>query len=242
MSYRSEYSLGVAIAGEKMIAMFPKYKTPTAAVGVLYCHGAGSDATSAQTFGGAAEVLAKLADTHPVLSCDLGGLAPWANDASIAKVDQAYTYLTNQMGALPGKVVLVGTSMGGATQAVWAAKNQSKVSCMVGLIPVCDISDIVVNNRTGAAASINVNYVGGWTENVYGATHNPQTLALAGKFAGIPIRTYYGNTDLICVPATQLAFAAASGAIATQLNGDHTSTTLAQVSPAEVAAFVASNT
>lgn len=236
--FNSFYGVDSVTVDEKFLAIRPKYATDPQPLGILYCHSANGFAHEPLYFGGVLEIIGELAGRgHPILSCELGGLTPWGNATAQARVSEAYRYLTTRMGARPGKVGMIGLSMGGVTSLGWAGNNPEKVAGVVGLIPALDMTDIVAKGSGGLQGSIHAAYGGAYSEASYGAVHNPQTLAVAGKYAGMPIRTYYGDSDPACLPATQVAFAAASGAIATKLTGGHDSTTLGQVNRIQVADF-----
>lgn len=234
----SSFGMGAVSTGEQYLAMRPKLATAAPKVGILYCHASNGQAAEAQYFGGVHTIVAALVSAgHPVLACELGGATTWGNDTSLARVTTARSYLQASMGARPGKVALLGLSMGGLTALAWAGANSALTAGVVGLIPVVNIADIHTSNRGGATATINAAYGGAYSDATLGATHNPQRMAAAGKYAGIPIRTYYGDSDAICVPATQTAFASSSGAITTRLTGGHASSTIEQIDPAEIVTF-----
>lgn len=231
----STFGTGTVHAGEVALQIRPKFASNK--MGVLFCHSSNGLATEALTYDGLTPIITALAGAgHPILSCELGGASLWANETSLDRVTEAKAYLQGAMGAPAGKVALLGLSMGGATALTWAGRNPTLAACVVGLIPAVDITEIVVNGRNGY---VDAAYAGGWSEAVYGAAHNPLTLASSGAYANVPIRTYYGDADTICIPATQLAFGMASGATITPLVGGHASSTVAQVDPQEVVAFVA---
>ncbi|WP_162178488.1 alpha/beta fold hydrolase [Mycetocola saprophilus] len=137
---------------------------------------------------------------YSATSGENGGPQTWGNLASLRGVDAH-----NALGqALPnvktGKTALISGSMGGLISMNWAAANPDKVSCIVSVIPVCNVTDIVTNDREGYAQFANSAYTGGWSESAYGAGHNPFTLSQAGKLAGIPMLFFYGLTDKLCIP------------------------------------------
>lgn len=234
-------SLGTVSTGELATTILPKYpKAPGTMPGVIYLHG--NTGTAVEPLDPAfLALVAPIADIgHPVLSGDWGGPSAWANDTALARVTAGRTYLQASMGAKAGKVILVGTSMGGLTALAWAAANTTLVACVVAFLPVCDVSDVVTNNRASLAAVVNAAYSGGWSQATYGATHNPVTMAAAGKYAGLPMRLFYGTTDAIVLPSTITTLAASTGAstVATSIPGGHASATLAGIDPATVLTFV----
>ena len=111
----------------------------------------------------------------------------------------SYNTLQALPGTKPGKVALIGASMGGLSAMNWAAANPTKVACIVMTIPVINVTDIKGNDRLGYGAYINSAYGGSWTEGQYGANHNPQTMASAGKLNGIPMLIFYGLSDQLCM-------------------------------------------
>lgn len=213
--------IGVVDVGEGYVILKPKnYVDVGTKMGVIFLHGAGGYASDAFTFPGILPTLQALVlKGHTVLSIDASG-GNWSNNVAMDKINNAHAYLTTALGARTGKVGLMGVSMGGGNVLTWAAANPTKTACVMGIIPVVDIQDMYANR--GAGGSIDGAYAGGWSQTVYGPHHNPVTLAQAGKYAGIPIRTYYGLSDTTCVPSTQIAFRDASGAVATSFAGGHT--------------------
>jgi acetyl esterase/lipase len=240
MSYWSLYGRDTVTSGESFVMMRPNRVQPVAKKGIIFCHGSGSTSTMAIDYLGATRLLTLLAgEGHPILSGDWGGIDTWANDTALSRITAGKNYLQSNMGAPAGQIILIGVSMGGANSLAWAGNNPTLAAGVVGLIPVVDFLDIQVNQRMGLHNNLNSAYGGNYVNDVYGPTHSPQSMADWGKFDGIPIRTYYGDTDTACVPVTQVGFAAASGAIATSLSGGHDSSTLEQINTDEVLSFIA---
>lgn len=213
----SEYSVGVvpdADAGEHKVIMRPKFPPPSPVPGALWVHGASGTALFAIDPLGRQSLLSdKLISGSRCtgLSHNLGGPTTWGNATAITRMTQAYNRLQLLTNVKPGPVWLISSSMGAQTSLNWAAQNPTKVKGVISIIPVINPTDIVTNNRMGYAASVNSAYAGGWSEATYGAVYNPQTLATAGKFAGIPMLLWYGTTDALCTPAQMTAFAAKPG-------------------------------
>lgn len=218
MTAWSTYGLGRAIAAENDVILLPKIPR-AGATGVLYCHGAGGLASQALATEFAA-VLGDLANAgHPVLACDLGGLATWGNDTVLARITTAKAYLHATLGAPSGKIMLVGASMGGLSCLVWAKNNPTLTAGVIGIVPVSDVTDIHTNNRSGLAAAIDSAYAGGWSEATYGAARNPVTFA--ASLSAVPLLLFSGTTDDIVLPATVAALAAGSGATNIPVTGGH---------------------
>lgn len=218
MTAWSSYGLSRAISGENDVIIRPKYPR-SGATGVLYCHGAGGMADQALATEFAA-VLNDIASAgHPVLACDLGGIATWGNDTVLARINSAKTYLQSTLSAPSGPVLMVGASMGGLSCLVWAKNNPTDCAGVIGLVPVSDVTDIHTNNRQGLASSIDSAYAGGWSEAVYGAARNPVTFA--SSLSSVPMLLFSGTTDTVVLPSTVTALAAGSGATHISVEGGH---------------------
>jgi predicted esterase len=175
---------------------------------------------------------------HVVVTADLGGNSTWGNDTVIARITAAKTYLLS-LGVSPTKIALVGQSMGAQNAFVWAAANPSLVSCIVAMIPVIDVNDMQVNNRGGLGSDISSAYLGGWSEVVYGAAHNPATIAAAGGLDSIPIQMWYGTSDSLCLPALAETFAGQADLCeAHPISGGHAESTIGNVDIDEMLAFI----
>lgn len=244
MSFWTRSGVGAVSVGEAYTTMLPKYpKAVGTTSGVLYCHGNGG--TGPEVLVPAfSNLLSPVATVgYPVLSGDWGGVSAWANDTAISRVSTGRTYSQASLGAKSGKIVVTGASMGGLTALAWAAANPTLVSCAVLFLPVINVSDVVAYNRGGLAATVNAAYSGGWSEATYGATHNPITMAAAGKYSGLPILLFYGTTDAICLPAQAQSFATTVGANVTlvSVTGGHEMTTYAAMNSSTVLSFIESN-
>lgn len=238
MSGWTSYSVGTVNASEACLIYRPKFPPTAAKRGIVYCHGNAGTAAEPLTAGGRDLIRGLVNAGHIVAATDLGGLSTWGNDTVISRITDLKNYLLGTLGTKPGGVVLAGQSMGGLAALDWAAANPTLVSCVVGLLPVVNLTDVHDNNRGGYQASIDAAYAGGYTEATYGATHNPTTMANAAKYAGMPLRIFYGDTDTIVLPSTVTAFATATGATATSLSGGHADATVAQLDVPTTVSFV----
>lgn len=214
MSLVAEGYSGILSAGEAHVELYPKIKPTVLKYGVVNLHGASGDAWT---------VLGWLNDSKPGtpnyvarngqtgIAADAGGPQTWGNQAAIDGAQRSYARLQIMRGAKTGKAFLIGASMGGLTALNWAAANPTKVAGIVLIIPVINLNDVKVNNRGGYASLVNAAHGGNYDQATQGATKNPQTMATAGKYAGIPILLYYGLTDTVCVPGEATTFAATVG-------------------------------
>lgn len=203
MSLVTVYDGGTASAmGEQNLALLPKaYPRDGSVRGVIYCHGALSTETQVlgTTFPNTAAIVAAIANIYPTLACRFSGDA-WANDAAIAKVALAKTYLQGTVGAKSGKVFLLGGSMGGQLAMAYARANPTLVQALELLLPVCDPQDIVTNNRGSLASSVNAAYSGGYSDATYAATHSPKTFG--ASLAGIATQAWLATDDAVVIPQT----------------------------------------
>lgn len=179
--------------------------------GVLFAHGSGDKSTFCLDRGyGLPALTHRIVDAgHAGFSGDNAGPTTWGNQASIDAFNVGVAKL-EAAGAAPGKVAIVAASMGAAVAFNWAARNPSKVACLVAIIPVVNLTDIVSNNRMGWAPMVSAAY-GSWSEAARGPAFNPATQAANGLLAGIPMLLFYGTADAGCVPAQTMAFASNVG-------------------------------
>lgn len=198
--------------GTLAISLQPKY-TSVPKPAVLYCHAAGSIGIEIiNPYAGQGVYMQRIASNgHNCFSGTHAGSQSWGNAAALTAMTASYNTLQAMPGTKPGKIALVGASMGGLCALNWAAANPTKVSCIVATIPVINVTDIKVNDRQGYGYLINAAYGGSWTEGQYGATSNPRTMATLGKFGSIPMLFFYGTQDTLCMPAEVQGFAAAVG-------------------------------
>lgn len=206
----SKYLYGVVVPGEYHAEIAPKFPPPTPLPGILHVHGAGGTGLTALNWYGDGDPHATNTFTDAgftSLSPDLGGPQTWGNSNITDKMSTARNYLLTLPNVKPGKIVLYGQSAGGLAALNWAAANPTLVACIVLIVPVVNLTDIKVNNRTGYAALIDAAYGGNYSEAVHGATRNPKTMAAAGKYAGIPILIHYGLSDTTCIASETEQFA-----------------------------------
>lgn len=193
---------GAAVSGEGTLRITPKIRPAQPKPGVQFVHGAGSDATYCISPLGNQNTLTQqiAAAGFSGTSGDNGGPNTWGNFTSLQRLDAQYGAIQAMPGIKKGKIALISGSMGGLISMNWAASNKAKVSCIVSVIPVCNINDIAVNNRAGYGPTIQAAYPGGWSEATYGSGYNPFTMSKLGKLAGIPMLFFYGQTDTLCLP------------------------------------------
>jgi len=192
----------------------PKVKPAEPKYGVLNLHGASGNAFTVIGWlgdGKAGTPNYVALNGNNAIAADAGGPQTWGNQDAIDGAQRSYNRLQSMPGTKPGKVFIIGASMGGLTALNWAAQNPEKVAAIAIVVPVINLADIKANNRGGYAGLVDAAYGGNYSESIKGATHNPATIADSGKFSDIPILIYYGLTDTVCVPAETESFAADVG-------------------------------
>lgn len=123
---------------------------------------------------------------------------------------------SSAVGARSGKIGLIGLSQGTANALSWAGANPTLTGAVTAYLPAPDL------NYAPFKSSIDGAYGGNYTEASYGAAYNPQTMAAAGKYAGIPIDLITASNDTTTPAALATAFKNAVGANAVIRNGGAT--------------------
>lgn len=239
MSRVTTYGRDTVTANEFFAISTPKIAPPTPLPPVIFCHGAGSDATAIISLTDSVERIARDVTNagYTMLACDLGGTGTWGNDTVISRINDAYTYAQTLPGIRTGRVLLLGTSMGGLSSLVWTAGHMGQVHGLAAIIPVIDVNDIHANNRGGFTSAINAAYSGGWSQATYGAAHNPLTIATAGTYAALPMQIHYGTTDAICLPAKAIEFGTKTNSTLLPLAAGHENLAYQSVDTAALIAF-----
>lgn len=242
MSIWTSYGANDIQLGETFIVVRPKNSTPPKRA-ILYVHGVeASDGSIAwRNYAERMALLSSIADAgHVLLSCTIGGNSTWGNDLVLARITQAKNYLLGLGGVLPTKIALIGTSMGALASLAWAGANSSIASCVIGIIPVVNLTDIHANNRGGFQSAVNAAYSGAYSEGVYGATHNPDTMAGTGAFSSVPTQLWYGDSDSIAVPGAVTGFKTKAGANCEihSMSGGHSESIVSQMSLSSVLSFI----
>lgn len=230
--------VGRVSAGEKDIIMRPKCARLTPLPAVLYIHGYGSDALTWQTIPTRSYVVNVLADAgHTMLCADFGGTGTWGNDTVLSRITAAYTYAQTLPGVLPGGVILLAQSAGAQAAIAWSAANIAKVRCVIGQIPVINVQD--VRDNRGYMAAIDSAYAGGYSDAAYGAAHSPYVIAGNGGLNDVPMQLWYGDSDTTAIPQYTQAMAVLANRVELHmLSGGHAESTVAQIDPNAVLAYI----
>lgn len=186
MSVRSSLGTGRYVGSEDDVYAASTPAWAGGAIGVVYCHGANGTAKSTRDYTAAPGELALIealaAAGFAVVTADLGGPLTFANDTAITRVGQARTYLQGTRSAAAGKVLLVGSSMGAALALAYARANPTHVYAVAGVLPLLDLNDFVLNNRSGMAASVHTAY--GSRAATCGTTNGSPTVTCSSVVAG----------------------------------------------------------
>ena len=152
------------------------------------------------------------------------GAHGWAADARLNALTTdlaAFQGLGPMGGALPGKVALIGVSMGHLTAVNYALRNPTKIAGVLGLMPVCDL---VYHYNGGVETGL---ATGGFPTEInqaYGLSTSPNAPVLnatvkaqrdpvtrASELAGIPWGLSWNLDDFVVAHTTVEAFIAAKG-------------------------------
>ncbi|HEY1140085.1 MAG TPA: alpha/beta fold hydrolase, partial [Lysobacter sp.] len=231
----TDVGVGRAAAAERDVVIRPKYvRAPSR--GVLYAHG--SEAGE----GGAVQwmsipsrwpVMRAVGAKATMVAADLGGNQTWGNNTAIARMASAYTYARALPDFADTKVNILAQSMGATTALAWAAQNPTLVGRIALMIPVINLADL--RDNSWVQPNIDAAYGGTYVEATQGATHNPLTLAAAGKFAGLQIQLWYGTTDTLCKPEHAEQFATyVPGCQLKPIPGGHAESTILEIDPDEL--------
>lgn len=233
--------VGNVFSGESDVIMRPD--SASSKIGVIYVHGAEAEVGGGLTWmkiSTRAILINAIADAgYTMISADLGGTGTWGNDTAISRITAAKNYLQSMVGVLPGKVILIGQSMGGLNAMVWASKNPNLVQCLIGAIPVVNLTDVYGGGIYTNA--INAAYGGTYSEASYGASHNPYTFSGNGSLNQIPMQIWYGDSDTTCLPQYSSSMASrANMCECHSISGGHAESTVAEIDPSVVLSFIKS--
>lgn len=206
---------------------------PKVGHGVLFLHGyEPNGASNWQTVDGDIAIIKALTDAGlTVVSADAGGQSTWGNITAMTAIDALYAYITGIAGGT--KISIVGQSMGGQNALVWASRNKSKVSAVVGIIPVINLAAMSAVDQPYAyqiAAA-------------YGGSYTPQTPStdpaiLASSMDDVRVQLWAGDTDTVCIPEYALTFQDLSGCELNMVSGGHAEATIMNVDPQQVVDFL----
>lgn len=219
----TDTAIGRAHAGERDVLISPgPYKRKP--VGILFAHSveAGDGSVDWMSNPVRQPIYQTLTSAgYTIFQAALGGSSTWGNDVAMSRMDQAYDYLRSVVG-YGSKIVVFGLSMGGLNSLNWASRNPSKISGVVTIISVINLTDI--HDNSGYGPIIDAAYGGVYTEALYGKTNNPLTMAADGKFRSIKIQNWYATDDELCKASDAISFVnLVRSASVNAFDGDHSS-------------------
>lgn len=170
---------------------------------IIWCHGAGSTYNP----GPVEKYIANA--VGPMICTDLGGTLTWGNDASLARITDAWTWGKTQFPyARTDKMVLWGGSMGSLTALLYTLNNASTVAACGVALPIVDPEDVRLNNRGGYQSAIEAQYGAG--------TPVPDTkrpIQNTATFPSVPTRMWTSSTDTIGLPSLTASFDSAVASV-----------------------------
>jgi pimeloyl-ACP methyl ester carboxylesterase len=198
------HGVGVYRATERhILRTSDKGRRDASRIGVIALHGVTASATFVDLYPVANELASR---SYLVVGVDAGGTTTWGNDASLAAVSDARTWLLAN-GAAAGQVVLLGASMGSVVGLNWLRANPTLVACAQFALPIPDVEAVRAANRGGLQAGIETAYTNNAGWQAARPTHNPVEYQ-ASLVGGAPVRLDYSTDDTIGLPAEATDFAA----------------------------------
>lgn len=229
------------IAGEQSVRAGPlNWSHPKAPI--LYVHGASDLADTWMRVPSRIPIMRALTqEGYTVMSHDNGGAQTWGSDTAMARMSAAFEQLQADASVMPGRVVLLGQSMGGLNSILWAARNPSKVAAVVLFLPVLDLGEVHATPG-GYAGLIDAALGTTYSDEVQGAMRSPIIMARNGVAPRVPCQIWYGVGDELCRPAKAVEYSALTGADAKAVPGGHAEETVGGIDPDEVVRFIARST
>lgn len=165
---------------------------------VVWCHGAGASYPIGPVEGQLVRA------GFPLIACDLGGMNgyTWGDDASLARVTDAWSFGVSKLNAKADKMILWAGSMGGQTALVYAATNGANVAAVGAAIPALDPETIRAGDLQSYASSINAVYGG-----AVPTSRRPAHIAAS---ITCPVALWPSGNDPICLPTCASYFMAQS--------------------------------
>lgn len=238
---RTLVGTGNAVSDETDVFSAPlvAYQRPQTVPGAIWCHASLHTATS-QTDRrslGAYPIYDAMRQLWCVGMGDFG-FDSWGNDTAIADVLAFQTWMQSTMVAKPGKVALLGASMGVVTALNYAYAHPENVACVALFNPA-----VSPPSYPNATVPLNAAYGGTYDDAVDGPTHNPMRYA-ADFPPSIPVQLWYSTADTVAFPQFVEQFAdtcpsATATVCSTTL--DHGELAIAAVPVGDVLAFISAS-
>lgn len=172
---------------------------------LIYAHGASQSAKSVSGNPVEIQLIQELSKKFLVLVGDWGG-STFGYTPSNTRLTSGFNKLQSY-NVIPGKIGLVGASMGNAVNMTWAKSNLTKVAFIAGLIPLTDITRLLVD-RPDIKPQVDAAFGGTYSSTTHGPNYSPiQYVSSLGT--SFPISLFYGFNDHTVDNATTEAFQAA---------------------------------
>lgn len=217
--YSSDYLIGYTNHTSEAVVAWRGHQRE-GRVPLIMCHGFLAGAT--QFYDSAAQTILvpRAVGTANLVgfSADLAGQNTWGNDAFIAAVDDLITWAGTNYGTRTDRVALYGTSMGGCCLN-WAWRNLSKVAAVALTIPVVSLQGIHDRNPLGIGTFVELAYTNLAGYQAALPTHDPSYPTNAALISTISdrVRIWYSGDDNVIAASEVLAYAAATGVVATNV-------------------------
>jgi hypothetical protein len=203
---------------------------------VVYMAGAGSTADEL-----AGALLPGLQPTvHAIVDAGFAIVCPttiltYGNATGRAGIDNALAYARNTLGCANTPAVLLGASEGAGESMTYAYLNQSKVACIVGLIPIADLAEMVEQNVLGLAQTI----LDAWGVGALPlpSDADPMTPAHQALLSQVPMQLWYATDDAVSANITALQAGTGCDIRAVGPLG-HTDAAIAAAWPTDIVRFI----
>jgi pimeloyl-ACP methyl ester carboxylesterase len=182
--------------------------------GVIMLHGSGNPQGFTDSINQPSSVKLAAALARYGIPCIAGDMAfeAWGNDAVVSRIDAAWTVLKTQFPKMrTDKVCLLGISMGGAAVARWSQANPTKTACVLGLIPLFDLTSFYAYPAYSGAVQNAIGTAWGVTAPA-ALPARANILSTASSAAGIPHLIGYSSVDTTVLPPWSTNYGTAVGA------------------------------
>lgn len=182
--------------------------------GVVMCHGSGNPRAFIDPINqpSSVKLVAALAGAGiPCIGGDFGNQT-WGNDTVVSRIDAAWSVLQSNFPDMrTDKICLIGGSMGGAAVAHYSQAYPNKVACVIGLIPLWDLTAFYTANTFGTQTEIAT----AWGVSPGAPLPARADIAAnANLAAGIPTLAGYSTVDTTVLPQWVTSYTAAVGGTA----------------------------
>jgi hypothetical protein len=192
--------------------------------GIIWVHGSGEVAMTVFQFQEEYILLSGFGEKATAVSGDYG-FQTWGNNIVVDAIDAMINYIEAEFGVV-SPIVITGASMGGCGSLNYLRVHPERVKAAALIIPLINMNYIYPI----APGDIDAAYPpDGWSEPVYGTTHNPLTFAPTLD-PDVPIHLWCASDDPLCpiTYAQQFVLAAPNAKMTNLGPGGHTQATIAK--------------